>query len=166
MVITGRSWKPFVFTGAWVRIPSSPLIKTTCNLSGFNNALRHYNKESATGDVPKRLKGHPWKGCRSLTRREGSNPSISVSLSERRASDTTKCSLNCWKNFLKKLLKKCWQSKIDVVLWISCRSRNEKQRKRTLITKQWNNPENFKQIFNLVKQETLSKTKRMNLVIS
>ncbi len=30
------------------------------------------------GEVPKRLKGHPWKGCRSVTRREGSNPSFSV----------------------------------------------------------------------------------------
>ena len=35
VVITGRSWKPFVFTGAWVRIPSSPL-KTIYNfLDGF-----------------------------------------------------------------------------------------------------------------------------------
>ena len=27
--------------------------------------------ESAHGEVPKRLKGHPWKGCRSLTAARG-----------------------------------------------------------------------------------------------
>lgn len=35
VVITGRSWKPFVFTGAWVRIPSSPLKTIYHNLDGF-----------------------------------------------------------------------------------------------------------------------------------
>ena len=34
------------------------------------------------GEVPKRLKGHPWKGCRSVTRREGSNPSFSARSSD------------------------------------------------------------------------------------
>lgn len=49
------------------------------------------------------------------------------------------------KTFFKKIKKSCWQTKTDVVLWISCRSRNEMNTaKWTLITKQWNNPENFK----------------------
>ena len=61
VVITRRSWKPFAFTGTWVRIPSSPL-----NMRVFNNIWI-----SQFGEVPKRLKGLPWKGSRSLIAARG-----------------------------------------------------------------------------------------------
>ena len=35
VVITRRSWKPFVLTGTWVRIPSSPLLRSEKSLRFF-----------------------------------------------------------------------------------------------------------------------------------
>ena len=64
VVITRRSWKPFVRKGAWVRIPLSPLgIRAADHYIDYQNQL--------SGEVPKRLKGHPWKGCRSLIAARG-----------------------------------------------------------------------------------------------
>ena len=53
VVITRRSWKPFVRKGAWVRIPPSPLYT------------------DSPGEIPKRLKGLHWKGSRSLIAARG-----------------------------------------------------------------------------------------------
>ena len=58
VVITRRSWKPFVRKGAWVRIPSSPLINTDDTDSGNRSAdtiLYHY----LFGEVPKLAEGTP-----------------------------------------------------------------------------------------------------------
>ena len=55
VVITRRSWKPFVREGTWVRIPPSALEKMVAHVIIF-----------LFGEVPKRLKGLPWKGSRSL----------------------------------------------------------------------------------------------------
>ena len=49
VVITRRSWKPFVRKGAWVRIPPSPLLEK----------------------YPSWPKGLPWKGSRSLVAARG-----------------------------------------------------------------------------------------------
>ena len=65
VVITRRSWKPFVRKGARVRIPHSPLTIlrewTYCS-----NRIRA-NLEK----YPSWPKGHPWKGCRSLIAARG-----------------------------------------------------------------------------------------------
>ncbi len=81
VVITRRSWKPFVRKGAWVRIPPSPLllpgvISTPCNFFLANAAGRikeliQYYVLDQPGEVPKRLKGLPWKGSRSLIAARG-----------------------------------------------------------------------------------------------
>ena len=81
VVITRRSWKPFVRKGAWVRIPPSPLllpgvISTPCNFFLANAAGRikeliQYYVLDQLGEVPKRLKGLPWKGSRSLIAARG-----------------------------------------------------------------------------------------------
>ena len=59
MVITRRSWKPFVREGAWVRIPPPAFRKPPSNNWWFSYT-------TGFGEVPKRLKGLPWKGSRSL----------------------------------------------------------------------------------------------------
>ena len=64
VVITRRSWKPFVRKGAWVRIPPSPL----------HGALPWgyiWKYGRSFGEVLKWLKRHPWKGCRSLIAARG-----------------------------------------------------------------------------------------------
>ena len=58
MVITRRSWKPFVRKGAWVRIPPSPFIMIESMMSTL-------------GEVPKWLKGLAWKVSRSLIAARG-----------------------------------------------------------------------------------------------
>ena len=67
VVITRRSWKPFVRKGAWVRIPPSPL--ETAGPCSDNRICGWWF--SPLGEVPKRPKGHPWKGCRSLIAARG-----------------------------------------------------------------------------------------------
>ena len=50
VVITRRSWKPFVRKGAWVRIPPSPLKK---------HSSVWKKKVSLIGEVPKLAEGAP-----------------------------------------------------------------------------------------------------------
>ena len=88
VVITRRSWKPFVRKGAWVRIPLSPLgIRAADHYIDYQNQL--------SGEVPKRLKGHPWKGCRSLIAARGFKSLL-------------------LRFVLKKDEKSCWQSENNV----------------------------------------------------
>ena len=69
VVITRRSWKPFVRKGTWVRIPPSPLM-TQVIIYSWLISYRMIRKD-CLGEVPKWLKGHPWKGCRSLIAARG-----------------------------------------------------------------------------------------------
>ena len=75
VVITRRSWKPFVRKGAWVRIPLSPLTVYTELSDWFpvqnwiSDSERNVIQPDA--EVPKWLKGLPWKGSRSLTAAQG-----------------------------------------------------------------------------------------------
>ena len=68
VVITRRSWKPFVRKGTWVRIPPSPFMTSVIKYLAIS--YRRFDSESL-GEVPKWLKGHPWKGCRSLIAARG-----------------------------------------------------------------------------------------------
>ena len=65
-VITRRSWKPFVRKGAWVRIPLSPLRQAQWD--AFKNKYSLWINQA---EVPKWLKGLPWKGSRSLVAARG-----------------------------------------------------------------------------------------------
>ena len=76
VVITRRSWKPFVRKGAWVRIPLSPLTVLRSQRDEFLvqnwiSILQKARCESTNAEVPKWLKGLPWKGSRSLVAARG-----------------------------------------------------------------------------------------------
>ena len=78
VVITRRSWKPFVRKGTWVRIPSSPLGGNVIEKEfGRILFLMYYNRiniarvRAALEKYPSWPKGHPWKGCRSLIAARG-----------------------------------------------------------------------------------------------
>ena len=95
VVITRRSWKPFVRKGAWVRIPPSPL-------ELFSNVGENWIRfrKQLFGEVPKWLKGHPWKGCRSLIAARGFKSLLLRSL------DSLQRALrDDWKRFWKKSKK-------------------------------------------------------------
>ena len=69
VVITRRSWKPFVRKGAWVRIPPSALQLLKNNRQGCFSMGKSWDTDF--GEIPKRLKGLPWKGSRSLIAARG-----------------------------------------------------------------------------------------------
>ena len=82
VVITRRSWKPFVLTGTWVRIPSSPLMRSRITIKEYSKEIKllkiildirckkwYYIKTYFVGicleKYPSWPKGLPWKGSRS-----------------------------------------------------------------------------------------------------
>ena len=125
VVITRRSWKPFVRKGAWVRIPPSPLllpgvISTPCNFFLANAAGRikeliQYYVLDQPGEVPKRLKGLPWKGSRSLIAARGfKSLLLRLSVGGWYAWKLILCMVTkARKTFLKKMKKS-----IDKIKWI------------------------------------------------
>ena len=143
-VITRRSWKPFVRKGAWVRIPPSPLDfnKQSCGAWLWKESARSGLQSNnvligtAHGEVPKRLKGHPWKGCRSLTAARGFKSLLLRSLDKKEWKNSKKC-LTSWKQWViinkccgikarhellkefKKIKKSCWQTKSTVIKYQS-----------------------------------------------
>ena len=52
------------------RMGSNPILSALIRKSGFDNRILAF-KVRLFGEVPKRLKGHPWKGCRSLIAARG-----------------------------------------------------------------------------------------------
>ena len=52
------------------RMGSNPILSALIRESGFDNRILAF-KVRLFGEVPKRLKGHPWKGCRSLIAARG-----------------------------------------------------------------------------------------------
>ena len=123
VVITRRSWKPFVRKGAWVRIPPSAL-----QLKRFyeNNRWGCFSMKkscySGYGEIPKRLKGLPWKGSRSLIAARGFKSLFLRFEICAKAWGKLKCShfnlttlanpQTCLrvKKILKKFKKSCWQA--------------------------------------------------------
>ena len=120
VVITRRSWKPFVRKGAWVRIPPSALQLSKNNRQGCFSmekscGFRH-------GEIPKRLKGLPWKGSRSLIAARGFKSLFLRFEICAKAWGKLKCShfnlttlanpQTCLrvKKILKKIKKSCWQA--------------------------------------------------------
>ena len=93
-----RSWKPVWLVPPWVRIPPSPLYIT-------------YSDWQLLGEVPKWLKGLPWKGSRSLIAARG-----------------FKSLLLRFKTSLKtfeKVLKSCWQHQKEVLIYSSRQKNTE-----------------------------------------
>ena len=73
VVITRRSWKPFVRKGAWVRIPPSPLQKEVKIMLDSTSCIWYIGRVvvSYLEKYPSWPKGLPWKGSRSLTAAHG-----------------------------------------------------------------------------------------------
>ena len=64
VVITRRSWKPFVRKGAWVRIPPSPFIfltffKKIISLEWKSGNWLNSSRDTSCGEVPKLAEGTP-----------------------------------------------------------------------------------------------------------
>ena len=93
VVITRRSWKPFVRKGAWVRIPPSPLQK------------KNWSFDQAFGEVPKWLKGLPWKGSRSLVAARGFKSLLLRSVKTEKLQEKSSWQLSGRHDILPKLLQ-------------------------------------------------------------
>ena len=143
VVITRRSWKPFVREGAWVRIPPSPLEKLPTGLLVVFY-IRHRAKhmiEQYLEKYPSWPKGLPWKGSRSLIAARGFK-SLLLRLSDKPTHSGLSRLLyadivyektsekNAWKKS-KKVLDILWQRMILYLGWL-VRDRQH----RTLIIEQ------------------------------
>ena len=123
-----RSWKPVWLVPPWVRIPPSPLYIT-------------YSDWQLLGEVPKWLKGLPWKGSRSLIAARGFKSLLlrfKTSLKTfkkvlKKLLTTPEKSVNilfaskkhrrCQQDKKQKSLKSCWQAKTNVIKWCGCQTR-------------------------------------------
>ena len=139
VVITRRSWKPFVRKGAWVRIPPSAL---QLNRNYLNKRQGCFSMKKSCypgfGEIPKRLKGLPWKGSRSLIAARGFK---SLFLRSKLIRDELEKIF--WKNLKKLLTKFARHDNLTKLTRTKAKQQTnwnvKRSNKWTLITKQYAN---------------------------
>ena len=150
VVITRRSWKPFVREGAWVRIPPSPLEKLPTGLLVVFY-IRHRAKhmiEQYLEKYPSWPKGLPWKGSRSLIAARGFK-SLLLRLSDKPTHSGLSRLLYAdivYEKASEKMLEKIEKSSWHIMAKDDIMSRLTRKRQTTQNLDNWtidNNPENF-----------------------